>query len=64
MSSHHSRGARVRRDVIGTVAHALHAWLHGHGCPIVEIYEIIDARIDEEISEAVQDALREIRRDE
>jgi hypothetical protein len=47
--------------VVGIVAHALREWLHGHGLPIAEIYEAIDARIDTEINEAVQDALREIR---
>jgi len=55
------RAARARQDVVGIVAHALREWLHGHGLPIAEIYEAIDARIDTEINEAVQDALREIR---
>jgi hypothetical protein len=55
------RAARARKDVVGIVAHALREWLHGHGLPIAEIYEVIDARIAAEIDEAVADALREIR---
>jgi hypothetical protein len=57
----YTRAHRVRQDVIGIVAHALREWLHGHGLPITEIYEVIDARIDTEINEAVRDALRETR---
>lgn len=60
----HTRAARVRQDVIGIVAHAMREWLHGHGLPKAAVYEVIDARIDTEINEAVQDALREIRPDE
>jgi hypothetical protein len=61
--SSYSRAARVRQDVIGVVAHALREWLNGRGLPILEIYEVIEARIDTEINEAVCDALREIRTD-
>jgi hypothetical protein len=59
MPPSYSRAARVRQDVIGIVAHALREWLHGHGLPIAEIYEVIDARIDTEIDEAVRDALHD-----
>jgi len=45
----YSRAARVRQDVVGIVAHTPREWLHGHGLPITEIYEVIDARTDAEI---------------
>ncbi|MGO8924904.1 MAG: hypothetical protein ACLQF4_18450 [Xanthobacteraceae bacterium] len=60
----YSRAARVRQDIIGIVTHALREWLRGNGLPIAEIHEVIDARIDAEIAEAVQDTLRETRPDE
>jgi hypothetical protein len=59
MRSHHIRAACARQDIVGILAHALKEWLHGHGLPIAEIYEAIDTRIGTEISEAVQDALRD-----
>jgi hypothetical protein len=59
MPSPRTRAACVRQDVIGIVAHAQREWLHGHGLPVAEIWEAIDVRIDTEINEAVQDALRE-----
>ncbi len=55
----YSRAARVRQDVVGIVAHTPREWLHGHGLPITEIYEVIDARTDAEIDEAVRDALHD-----
>jgi hypothetical protein len=58
----YSRAARVRQDVVGVIAHALKEWLNGHGLPVTEIYEVIEARVEEEIRIAVQDALQEIRR--
>jgi hypothetical protein len=64
MPSQHSRAARVRKDVIGIVTHAQREWLHGNGLPAADIWEVIEARIDTEINEAVQDALREIRPDD
>jgi hypothetical protein len=60
----YTRAQRVRQDVLATVGYALKEWLHGHGLPIAEIHEVIEARIDAEINEAVQDALREIRPDD
>jgi hypothetical protein len=56
----YSRAARARQDIVGLIAHALREWLNGNGLPVSEIYEVIDARITEEINSAVEDALREI----
>jgi hypothetical protein len=61
MHSPYTRAARVRQDIVGVIAHALREWVNGNGLPVPEIYEVIDARIDTEINEAVADALREIR---
>ncbi len=55
----HDRAARARQDIVAIVAHALREWLNGNGLSVGEIYEVIEARIDTEINEAVQDALRE-----
>jgi len=57
----YKRAARVRQDVIGIIAYGQREWLHGNGLPGAEIWEAIEVRIDTEINEAVQDALREIR---
>ena len=54
----------MRKDVIGILSHSLREWLHGNGLPIAEIHEVIDARVDAEINEAIQDALREARTDD
>jgi hypothetical protein len=54
-----NRAARVRQDVIGIIAHAQREWWHGHGLPVAEIWQAIEVRIETEINEAVQDALRE-----
>lgn len=59
----YSRATRVRKDVIGIIAHGQREWLHGNGLPIAEIHEAIDARIAEEISSAVQEAIFEYRRE-
>jgi hypothetical protein len=63
MPPSYNRAARVRQDIVGAIAHALREWLNGHGLPVTEIYEVIEARIDREINEAVCDALREARPD-
>jgi hypothetical protein len=60
----YSRPVRVRKDILGIVAHAQREWVHGNPLSIAEIHAAIETRIDEEISAAVQDAISEIRRDE
>jgi hypothetical protein len=54
-----SRAARARKDIV----EILQRWQRRE-LPPAETCEAIDARIETEINEAVQDALREIRPDE
>lgn len=64
MPSSYPRAARVRKDVLRIVADDLRGRLDGNGPPVTETHEAIDTRIATEIDEAIQDALRETRRDD
>jgi hypothetical protein len=61
MHSPNTRSARVRQDILVLVVDALRAWSRGGDIAAAEIRDMIDARLDEEFTAAIQQALSDIR---